>query len=167
MSWTSDQQLKLHGVPWCLHGLATASTSSLIFHCSSLLRLPPRCRLPWQLLALTCVHSVCLYSLLLVTEFCLTLRAHELQDTRLPCPSLSPGVCSNPCPLSWWPYLTISFSATLFLFCLQSVPASLEKLRPCWNPDFKASNFEGCEETNFCCFKTASLWQFVTEGPGN
>ena len=125
MSWTSDQQLKLHGVPWCLHALATASTSSLIFHCSSLLRLPPRCRLPWQLLAVTCVHSVCQYSLLLVTEFCLTLRAHELQDTRLPCPSLSPGVCSNPCPLSWWSYLTLWFSATLFLFCLQSVPASL------------------------------------------
>ena len=29
-------------------------------------------------------------------------RPHGLQHTRLPCPSLSPGVCSNSCPLSWW-----------------------------------------------------------------
>ena len=41
----------------------------------------------------------------------------------LPCPSLSPRVCSNSCPLSQWCYLTISSSATLF-FCLPSFPAS-------------------------------------------
>ena len=28
-----------------------------------------------------------------------------LQHTRLPCPPLSPGVCSNSCPWSWWCYL--------------------------------------------------------------
>ena len=38
--------------------------------------------------------------------------------------SLSPGVCSNLCPLSQWCYLTISSSATLFSFCLHSCPAS-------------------------------------------
>ena len=27
-------------------------------------------------------------------------QAHGLQHARLPCPSLSPGVCSNSCPLS-------------------------------------------------------------------
>ena len=27
---------------------------------------------------------------------------HRLQHARLPCPSLSPWVCSNACPLSWW-----------------------------------------------------------------
>ena len=38
--------------------------------------------------------------------------------------SLSPGVCSNSCPLSWWCYLTISSSsAPFFPFCLQSFPA--------------------------------------------
>ena len=36
----------------------------------------------------------------------------------------SPRVCSNSCPLSWWCYLTISPSATLFSFYLQSFPAS-------------------------------------------
>ena len=36
---------------------------------------------------------------------------HGLQHSRLPCPSLSPGVCSNSCPSGWWCYLTISSSA--------------------------------------------------------
>ena len=40
-----------------------------------------------------------------------------------PCPSLSPGVCSNSCPFSQWCYLTISSSAAPF-FCPQSFPAS-------------------------------------------
>ena len=35
---------------------------------------------------------------------------HGLQNTRLPCPSLSPGVCSNSCPLSQWCHPTISAS---------------------------------------------------------
>ena len=53
-----------------------------------------------------------------------SLRPHESQHARLPCPSLSPGVCSNSCPLSWWCYLTISSSADTFSFCLQSFPTS-------------------------------------------
>ena len=32
-------------------------------------------------------------------------QSHELQCARLPCPSLSPGVCPNSCPLSWRCYL--------------------------------------------------------------
>ena len=40
------------------------------------------------------------------------------------CPLLSPGVCSNSCPLSWWFYLTISSSVIIFPSCLQSFPAS-------------------------------------------
>ena len=41
-----------------------------------------------------------------------------------PCPSFSPEVCSDSCPLSWWCSLTISSSATPFSFWLQSFPAS-------------------------------------------
>ena len=44
---------------------------------------------------------------------------HGLQHTRLPCPSLSPGVCSNSCPLSLWCYATISTSATPFFSSLR------------------------------------------------
>ena len=43
---------------------------------------------------------------------------------RLPCPSLSPGACSNSCPLSQWCHPTISSSAIPFSSCLQSFPAS-------------------------------------------
>ena len=46
-----------------------------------------------------------------------------LQHTRSPCASLSPGVSPSSCPLSRWCYLTISSSADLFSFCLQSFPA--------------------------------------------
>ena len=53
-----------------------------------------------------------------------SLQPHGLQHTRLPCTSLSPGICSNSCPLSWWCHPTISSSATCFSFCLQSFPAS-------------------------------------------
>ena len=48
----------------------------------------------------------------------------ELQHTRLPCPSLSPWVCSNSCPLSWWHHPTISSTVTSFYSCLQSFPAA-------------------------------------------
>ena len=44
--------------------------------------------------------------------------------SRLSCPSLPPGVCSNSCPLSLQCYVTIASSATHFSFCLQSFPAS-------------------------------------------
>ena len=42
-----------------------------------------------------------------VTQSCPTLQPHGLQHTKLPCLSLSPGVCSNSCPLSWWYHPTI------------------------------------------------------------
>ena len=54
---------------------------------------------------------------------CPTLQIHAVQHTRLPCPSLSPRVCSDSCQMSWQCCLTISSSATLFFFCLQSLPA--------------------------------------------
>ena len=53
-----------------------------------------------------------------------SLRPHGLQHARPPCPSLSPRVCLNSCPLSRWYYLTTSSSAALFSSCPQSFPAS-------------------------------------------
>ena len=52
------------------------------------------------------------------------LRPHELHHSRLPCPSLSPGVCSNSYPLSQWCHAVISFSVTHFSSCSQSIPAT-------------------------------------------
>ena len=48
---------------------------------------------------------------------------HGLQHARFPCPSLSPGVCSNSCPLSLCCHPTISSSVASFS-CPQSFPAS-------------------------------------------
>ena len=53
-----------------------------------------------------------------------SLQPHGLQHARLQYPSLSSGVCLNSHPLSWWWHLTISSPASLFSFCLQSLPAS-------------------------------------------
>ena len=51
-------------------------------------------------------------------------RPHGLQYTRLPCPSPTPGACSNSCLLSRWFHSTISSSVVPFSSCLQSFPAS-------------------------------------------
>ena len=53
-----------------------------------------------------------------------SLRLHEPQHTKPPCPSPTPGVCSNSCPLSRWCHPTISSSVIPFSSCLQSFPAS-------------------------------------------
>ena len=53
-----------------------------------------------------------------------SLRPQGLQHSRLPCPSPSPGACSNSCPLSRWCHATISSSVVPFSSCLQSFPAS-------------------------------------------
>ena len=53
-----------------------------------------------------------------------SLRPHELQHSRPPCPSPIPGVYSNSCPLSQWCHPTISSSVIPFSSCLQSFPAS-------------------------------------------
>ena len=47
-----------------------------------------------------------------------------LQHASLPCPSLSPGVCSNPCPLSQWCHPTILSSVIPISSCLYSFPDS-------------------------------------------
>ena len=53
-----------------------------------------------------------------------SLRPHELQHTRPPCPSPTSGVHSNSHPPSQWCYPAISSSVIPFFFRLQSFPAS-------------------------------------------
>ena len=53
-----------------------------------------------------------------------SLRPHELQHARSPCPSPTPGVHSNSRPLSWWCHPSISSSVVPFSSCPQSLPAS-------------------------------------------
>ena len=52
-----------------------------------------------------------------------SLRPHESQHTRPPCPSPTPGVYPNPCPSSRWCHPAISPSVIPFSSCPQSFPA--------------------------------------------
>ena len=53
-----------------------------------------------------------------------SLQPHESQHARPPCPSQTPGVYSNSCPLSWWCHPAISSSVVPFFSHFQSFPAS-------------------------------------------
>ena len=53
-----------------------------------------------------------------------SLRLHELQHARPPCPSPTPGVHLNPCPLCQWCHPAISSSVIPFSSCPQFFPAS-------------------------------------------
>ena len=77
---------------------------------------PPSMKHRWQYSH----HKLCCCS---VTQSCPTLGPQGIWHARLPCPSPSPQICSNSCPLSWC-YPTISFSIIPFSSCLQSFPTS-------------------------------------------
>ena len=53
-----------------------------------------------------------------------SLWPHELQHTRPPCPSPTPGVHPNSCPSNRWCHPVTSSSVVPFYFCPQSLPAS-------------------------------------------
>ena len=71
---------------------------------------------------MACQHCCCCSVALSCLDF---LWPYGLQHTRPPCPSLlTPGACSNSCPLRWWCHPTISSSVIPFSSCFQSFPAS-------------------------------------------
>ena len=61
------------------------------------------------------------FSRLVVSD---SLRPHELQHARPPCPTPTPGIHSNSRPSSWWCHPAISSSAVPLSSCPQSLPAS-------------------------------------------
>ena len=67
---------------------------------------------------------LCIFQFSSVAQLCPTLWPHGLQHTRPPCPSPTPGVYSNSCPLSWWRHPTIPFSVVPFSSCIQCFPVS-------------------------------------------
>ena len=80
----------------------------------------PNSGLNWRKLRKLLDHSVQLSS---VTQSSDSLRPHESQHARPPCPSSTPGVYSNSCPLSQWCHPTISSSVIPFSSCPQSFRA--------------------------------------------
>ena len=94
-----------------------------------------------------------------------SLQPHGLQHTRPPCPSPTPGACSNSCPLSRWYHPSISSFVVPFSSCLQSFPASgffSNESALCirwimyWSFSLSPSNeYSGC----FTGDKTATTWR--------
>ena len=77
-----------------------------------------------------------------------SLRPHESQHTRPPCPSPTPGVHSDSCPSSQWYHPAISSSVVPFSSCPQSLPSirvfsneSTLRMRwpNCWSFSFSIS----------------------------
>ena len=68
-----------------------------------------------------CVQEDLQFSRSVVSD---SLRPHELQYARPPCPSQTLGVDSNSCPSSWWCHPAISSSVVPFSSCPQSFQAS-------------------------------------------
>ena len=69
----------------------------------------------------SCIFSSVQFSRSVVSK---SLRPHESQHVRPPCPSPTPGVHSNSCPSSQWCHPAISSSIILCSSCSQSLPAS-------------------------------------------
>ena len=76
--------------------------------------------LPWHLPSLLHISSV-QFSCSVMSN---SLQPHGLQHTRPLCPSPTPRVYSNSCPLNQWCHPTISSSVVPFFSCFQSFPAS-------------------------------------------
>ena len=98
-------------------------------HFSSFLHLHyPSTHVPTWTQAVTCMtERIISLSLLLLFSYSVvtnSLWPHGLQHARLPYSSLSHGVCSNSCPLSWWCHPTISSCVVPFSSCRQFFPAS-------------------------------------------
>ena len=85
-----------------------------------------------QMLILSYSYSSCRkgrmfgsFSFSSVAQLCLTIcDPMKPQHARLPCPSPTPGIYPDSCPLSWWCHPAISFSVVPFSSCPQSCPAS-------------------------------------------
>ena len=83
----------------------------------------------------------------LVSRLCLTLWPHGLQLARLPCPSASPGVCSNSCPLSCY----------LWEWMIQS-PGAHPEVSKLWS-----LQMINCTHTQMCVYAWIR-WNFLKDG---
>ena len=98
-------------------------------------------RAPTSWLGPSCASSV-QSSLSVVSD---SSRPHGLQHARPPCPSPTPRVDTNSCPLSWWCHPTISSSVIPFSFHLQSFPAS-----------------RSCSNESVLCIRWPKHWSFTS-----
>ena len=78
------------------------------------------------LVSFSWAFSFCLFSSVQFSHSVVSnsLWPRELQHTRPPCTSPTPGVHPNSCPSSWWCYPAMSSSVVPFSSCPQSLPAT-------------------------------------------
>ena len=117
------------------------------------------------------VKGLLLFSCSVVSD---SLWPYGLQHTRLLCPSLFPGVCSNFCLLSQWCYLTVSSYVAPFSSCPpsfltsggQSIGASasasvllvnIQAWFPCCSRDFRVFSSTTIQKHHFFSAQP-SLW---------
>ena len=93
-----------------------------------------------------------------------SLQSHGLQNARLPCPSPSPGACSNLCPLSWWCHPTLLSSIILFSSCLQTFPA-LRSFLMSWLFASGGQVLELQHQSFQWCFRTDFLKDWLVWSP--
>ena len=95
-----------------------------------------------------------------------SLWPYGLQHARPLNPSLSPRVCSDLCPLSWWYHPTISSPAALFSFCLKSLRASgsfpLSHLIASGGPSIGASASASVLPVNIQCWFPLGLTGLIS-----
>ena len=99
------------------------------------------------------VQSISQFSRSVVSD---SLWPHGLPHTKLPCPSPTPGACSNSGPLSLWCHPTISSYIIPFSSCLQSCPAL---------GSFPVSEFfaSGGQRTGASASASVLQWTFRTD----
>ena len=103
-------QSHIHSVPALIAHTWKLSHSSLAVSLNVCPLLRPWASVEWRLLSICSVASESLW-------------LHGLPHTRLPCPSPTPGACSNSGPLSQWCHSTVSSSVIPVSSCAQSFPA--------------------------------------------
>ena len=105
-----------------------------------------------------------------VIQSCPTLQYHEPQHARPPCPTPTPKVYPNSCPLSWWCHPTISSSVIPISYWPQSFPASgsFQESTLCirrpkyWSFSFNISSYN--EHPGLISFKMGWLDPFAVQG---
>ena len=97
-----------------------------------------------------------------------SLQPQGLQHARPPCPSPTPRVYSDSCPLSQWCHPTISSSVVPFSSHLQSFPASNESVLRVWWPKYWSFSFKispSNEYSGLISFRMDWLDLLVVQGP--
>ena len=117
--WELDHKEVWAPKNWCFRTMELETLGSLL-DSKEMKPVNPKGNQPWIFIGRTDQFSSVQFSHSAVSD---SLWPHGLQHTRPPCPSPTPRVYSNSCPLNWWCHPTISSSVIPFSSCLQSFSA--------------------------------------------